>query len=342
MVNTKILGMPLAMLVIGLLVVGGVSAALLSYYVNIVGATDTEQSVVWWDGETASVDTKTYAFASNAVAGRTYDELFTIKNQASVPATVELETECLPTWTLDCEGISWMFSTIEQVYAFEDSIQIVDSYYMDVSVVEDGDWIKWTFEFPVETWEGDGQLPFGLIIATDGFGEGPAFQIHNNDGSNATYPYGTWLFSPWGPTIDDGWFGWHSGSNNTLVSDLGWVEASGAYYAQGEDGVLVVRIKKEELGNNFHWAAYPQTGGGWFSPYKNQQMPTPSSFTWSNPIVGADNYHSASFAESGEIVGPFTLAAGEVLSFNAHFEFDIALMPDTFNIETQVVPATME
>jgi hypothetical protein len=165
---------------------------------------------------------------------------------------------------------------------------------LEITVEEDDVWFTWTFDFPVENWQGDGQLPLALIIAKDGIGEGPAFQIHNNDGTDASYDWGTWLMSPWGPTIADGWNGWHSGSNNTLVGSIDWAEAGGEYYAQGEDGVLTIRIKKEELGSTFHWSAYPQTGAGWFSPYKNQQMPTPSGFTWSSPVVGSDNYHEAS------------------------------------------------
>ncbi|GAJ00572.1 unnamed protein product, partial [marine sediment metagenome] len=45
------------------------------------------------------------------------------------------------------------------------------------TVAEDGDWMVWTFDFPVEEFTGDGNLNVGLIIALDGEGQGPAFQI---------------------------------------------------------------------------------------------------------------------------------------------------------------------
>ena len=94
-------------------------------------------------------------------------------------------------------------------YSFSTTIDIEGSESDLILTVEDGDcWLTWTFDFPIEEWTGNGNLNVGLIIALDGDGNGPAYQIHNNDGTDSNYPWGTWLLSPWGPTINDGWNGW--------------------------------------------------------------------------------------------------------------------------------------
>lgn len=186
-------------------------------------------------------------------------------------------------------------------YSFTDAQDVNDGTVgqLVVSVAEDGDWMVWTFDFPVEQFTGDGNLNVALIIATDGEGNGPAYQIHNNDGTDATYPWGTWLMSPWGPTIGDGWFGWHSGDTNTPVTDvsLDWVEAIGQRNTPWDgldsgDGVMEIRIKKSELGESFHWAAYPTVGSGFWAPAYDVTMQIPVGFGWATPLVnmGVPNY----------------------------------------------------
>jgi hypothetical protein len=168
---------------------------------------------------------------------------------------------------------------------------------LEVTVEDDGTWIIWNFDFPVETFTGNGNLNVGLIIALDGEGQGPAFQIHNNDGTDPNYSWGTWLYSPWGPTIGDGWFGWHSGSDNNLVTSLSWVEATGnrnAPHGNGGNGVMEIKIKKSQLGESFHWAASPTVGSG-FSGVYDVTMQIPTAFGWSTPLVdmSVPNYEYA-------------------------------------------------
>ncbi len=158
-------------------------------------------------------------------------------------------------------------------------------YNLEVTVEDDGDWMVWTFDFPVEQFTGDGNLNLGLIIATDGEGNGPSYQIHNNDGADSGHGWGTWLYSPWGPTIGDGWNGWHSGDTNTPVTSLSWVEATGDRKGEGTDGILQVKILKSELGNNFHWAASPTVGSGFYAPVYDVTMQIPTAFGWATPIV---------------------------------------------------------
>ena len=151
------------------------------------------------------------------------------------------------------------------------------------------DWVTWNFDFPSD-WRSDTQIGLALIIAVDGEGEGPAFQIHNNDGTDANFDWGTWLYSPWGPEITDGWNGWHSGTNNTPVADLPWVEATGER-AVGDNlaGGFTISILNSYLPSDIHWAAHSKVtipGSGNFQAF------TPDDFGWRNAIVGATNYHS--------------------------------------------------
>ena len=219
-----------------------------------------------------------------------------------------------------------------------------------VDVAEDGDWMVWTFDFPVELFTGDGNLSVGLIIATDGEGSGPSFQIHSNDGSDANYPWGTWLMSPWGPAIDTpgSWQGWWSGSVNTPVSTLDWVEAIGQRNTPWEgivsgDGVMVIKIKKSELGESFHWAANPTVGTGFWPPAYDVTMQIPTGFDWGTPLVnmGVPNYVyayvPAPFVRSATITSPLT---GEEVSGMVSFDATLTDKDGNDNVQWAVRKGT--
>jgi predicted ribosomally synthesized peptide with SipW-like signal peptide len=208
----------------------------------------------------------------------------------------------------------------------------VTYYDLEVTVEDGNGWQTWTFDFPVESWTGDGQINAALIIALEGDGNGPAYQIHNNDGADSNYPWGTWLMSPWGPTIDDGWFGWHSGTDNTPVSELDWVQATGQRTGS-TDGILEIKIRKCSLSATTHWAAWPTVGSGWWEiaatympiPDADTIMGEAEDFSWSSPIVDTSipNYieadiHSGVSIEIDESDGWFLTYKGP----NVHPEND--------------------
>jgi len=173
--------------------------------------------------------------------------------------------------------------------------------------VNDGEGqVTWTIDFPMEPpydqSEGNGILAVGLVIALDGNGNGPAFQIHNNDGTTTDYPHGMWLYSPWGPTINDGWMGWHSGDTNTPVTDLDWVSCTGdRWHENNPDGLFTITIDKCELVGDIHWALNLAIGGG-FTTYAYEQMSCPAGnfdyFDWATPLVTMliPNYEAASIS----------------------------------------------
>lgn len=189
-------------------------------------------------------------------------------------------------------GFSWSGTTGEQTVNID---------------VEDGDGqVTWTIDFPGEApydepTEGNGQWAVGLIIAMNGDGNGPAYQIHNNDGTDPNYDWGTWLLSPWDTTIPGNWNGWVSSFINTPVSDLDWVSCTGDRYNENNpDGLFTITIDKCTLPENIHWALNLAIGSGFMGGYMTyEQMSYPDGnidpFDWGNPIVDESipNYEAA-------------------------------------------------
>jgi predicted ribosomally synthesized peptide with SipW-like signal peptide len=125
----------------------------------------------------------------------------------------------------------------------------------EITVEDLGGAIRWTIDIDETTADDDnGHYQYALVISNDGVN--PAFQIHGNDGVDGTYPWGTHLYSPWGPS-GTGYNGWHTGGatpNNTEVSTLGWVTATGDRpIASNPDGVFTIEIDKSELDSTFYW-----------------------------------------------------------------------------------------
>ena len=126
--------------------------------------------------------------------------------------------------------------------------------------------VKWTFDFPIDADPGNGNMGYALVISFDK--ATPKFQVHNNDGTDSNYPWGTHLYSEWGPA-GTGYNGWHTGDTNTPVSDIDWIEASGHRYHQGktddptpnEEGIFTVTIDLCKLPETIYWAAHFGAGG---------------------------------------------------------------------------------
>jgi len=155
--------------------------------------------------------------------------------------------------------------------------EIVGKYYpVDFTVTDDGPTVTWTFDMiGNKDLVGNGHWGYGLAISLDG--EKPAFQIHNNDGTDSTYPWGTHLYSPY----DDRW---KSSDMNTLVSELDWVACKGDRdIANNADGVFTVTIDKTELGLEFYWAIWFGVGG-FYNP-NNGYSSYPEGFMWQEDVT---------------------------------------------------------
>jgi hypothetical protein len=183
------------------------------------------------------------------------------------------------------------------------TFSIVGNHYpVDFTVTDDGPTVTWTFNYTgTKTLSGDGRWNYGLAISLDGVE--PAFQIHNNDGTDNSFEIGTHLYSPY-------LSGWVSGTTNTLVSDLAWVTCTGDAYmnpgtypwqggggpthvSEGNpDGIFTVTIDKAALGLQFHWAIWCTASGFW-SPNTGYSS-YPNGFIWGTDVKN-DHYELCSF-----------------------------------------------
>jgi len=321
-------------------VTGLASAALLDYYGRIRATVEVEQSIL--------VDNQNYLIITPdnipepAPGGENFYFKHTLTNQASIPVTVDFET----TYSPDGDGITTTYFELLG-YSLSETIGVQP---IDITV-EDGECsVTWTIDFPLEApydgvVEGNGSMVVGLIIALNGEGNGPAFQIHNNDGTDPSYAWGTWLVSPWGPTINDGWQGWHSGDTNTLVTELDWVEATGERYNENNpDGLFTITIPKTVLSDDFHWALNLAIGSGFMSTYLTYEqgaypvVAPNTAWDWSTPLVnmGTPNYI---YTQLMGAVTSMTIPSGTTVDFYIGYSFDVAIVPGTYEITTKVVPA---
>jgi len=178
-------------------------------------------------------------------------------------------------------------------YSFDETSVTYNAYKptgidVDITVEDLGCYLKWTFDFPTDGDSGNGNMGYGLVISLDGVH--PKFQVHNNDGTDSSYPWGTHLYSKWGPA-ETGYNGWHTSNRNTPVSDIGWIEATGTRYKDGkddgtgndptpnEDGIFTVIIDKNKLKEEIFWAAH--FGAGGFSDYGGLSQYPEEWVTWS-------------------------------------------------------------
>lgn len=134
-----------------------------------------------------------------------------------------------------------------------------------IDLVDDS--VVWTIDIDMEAASASlaDHIGYALVISLDHIES--AFQIHSNDGVDDTYAWGTHLYSEY---VD----GWHTGTTNTLVSNLDWVEATGDYLiVDNPDGIFTVTIDKAKLAPEFYWGVaifartcdtrYPAEWVGW-------------------------------------------------------------------------------
>lgn len=308
--NKKILGMPIILAGIVMILAVGSMAALLTYFTNITANTEVSQAVVFKDG-TAS---KVYGFDGGIYAGNGFSELFTLKNRAGVEAPVEIQTTGIE------PGIDVKYFT----FLGYESTQNTPT--KEVVVTDLGDKIEWVITYDgADAKYNNGHASAGLIIADD---SGVVYQIHNNDGSDASYAWGTWLYSPYSTSLSSScaWNGWHSGCVNVEVINLDWVTAVGERYkVDNPDYEFVITIDKSRLeGDSFRWVVYSAQDAAFTNP----------AFGWA--AVDTNNMHVANVGE--EITNPFVIFPSQEFDFVSIFKFDVALAPQTYNLETKVIP----
>jgi hypothetical protein len=308
--NKKILGMPLALFLVAILMISGATAALLSYYTNYKVTATVEQSVVFSD------DTTTKTKNIDVIGGDSDIMMLTLKNRANVDADVKVDTTCDALIT-DCVGVT---TNHYSIFGFEDTQGTTTSV---IEVTDLGDKVEFKITTNVKAIGHDG---FGLII---GDSSDVKYQIHNNDGSDASFAWGTPLISPYDTTLVSGceWNGWHSSCVNTEVSDLDWVTVTGdRYFANNPDGIFIITVDKTKLGfEDFKYVVYMTQDAEFSDP----------GFSWSTPSV--NDMHVANVGnEITNVV--LTIPSQGTMDFIVNTKFDVSIIADTFEIETKVIP----
>jgi len=146
---------------------------------------------------------------------------------------------------------------------------------VDITVEQVDCEIRWTFDFPIDSDLGNGNMGYGLVISFDGVN--PMFQVHNNDGTDSNYAWGTHLFSDWGPE-GTGYNGWHTGDRNTPVSEMDWISCTGERkHDDNTEGIFTVTINECMIPETIYWAVHFGAGGffdyGGLSKYPEAWVP---------------------------------------------------------------------
>jgi hypothetical protein len=156
---------------------------------------------------------------------------------------------------------AYSFTGTSVTYAFYKPLGID----VDITVGSTHCQLTWSFDFPIDADSGNGNMGYALVISYDKVN--PAFQVHNNDGTCAAFPWGTHLYSPWDPLLG-GWNGWHSSEAgwNTLVTATGWISCTGErQHNDNPNGIFTVTIDFSMLAPDcvIYWAVNFGAGGFW-------------------------------------------------------------------------------
>jgi len=319
--------MLIAVLAMALLV--GVVTAAIPWFGQINVTTTISQAVL--------VDGKSYADMpieemATVAGGESFCRAHYLTSRTSVPVTLQFETSSSP-------ASNEIHVTYLKPLGYEftgTSYEIVVGQYYPVGItVEDGECkVTWTFDMIAgKTLVGDGHWGYGLAISLDG--TNAAFQIHNNDGTDAKYAWGTHLYSEYTDTWHTGWNGIPPRTaNNIPVADLSWVTCTGDRdIGDNPDGIFTVTISKCMLGEDFHWAVWFGVGG-FYAP-NNGYSSYPEGFMWQGTV---DSYYV--LANLAEVLTlPLTLQPKERLDFYICYKFDPLIEAGTYNIYTTIKPA---
>jgi len=185
---------------------------------------------------------------SDIFAGETTRSIHELENRSSVEQKVKLTTSYSPKSIAD-----YITTTYWKVLNYGETIDVAGSMPATVTVKDEGDKVSWTIDINMEGAAiSNGHVAYALVISNDKVH--PTFQVHDNDGTDSNYPWGTHLYSEWGPA-GTGYNGWHTSDTNTPVSEIDWITASGRRDVnENPNGIFTVTINKDHLAPEFYWA----------------------------------------------------------------------------------------
>lgn len=302
------------MLVLGSLLTFVVTATILTYFGVVTGTANVNQSITI-DGNGYDVAT---TWESDLVAGKTLVHKHMLSNNAEKDIDVNIGTYGV------ASGVVTNNYEILGYYYEEDLDSVAPA---KITVIDLGESVAWHIDFDeTDPAFNNGHAQVALMIGQDGEIQ---YQIHSNDGTVSSYPFGTWLFSPYDTTLDSGcaWNGWHTSCYNIPVSDFNSIISIGERdIVDNPDAVYQITVDKGMLDSEeFEWMLY--LGG--------------NSGTFLNTAAGwSDNdtshYYTATIGE--KIVNPLNVRLKSDVDILVEHEFDAALAPGTYTLTTEVVP----
>jgi len=164
-----------------------------------------------------------------------------------------------------------IMSTVPAISAYESDIGVSETHYgtgapTDVVATMTDDSVVFNFDIDETSTGGQKALAYGhwdavvLVVSYDRVN--PAFQVHNNDGTDPSFAWGDWLYSEWGP-IGTGYHGWHTSDRNTPIDNVDGISASGERSTTANPtGEFSITVSKEILGSEFYFAIYVNVPSG--------------------------------------------------------------------------------
>ena len=311
--------MLIAVLSIALLV--GVVTAAIPWFGQIKVTTTVTQAIL--------LDGKGYADmpieeTATVAGGESFCRPHWLTSQTSVPVNVGFETTGLS------EGITVSYWKIAWYKTVKTTPDESGTIIATINVEDIGASVKWTIDMD-ETcgYFKNGHAAVGLVI---GIGDKIVFQVHDNDGTDFHYSWGTWLLSYWDNIHGTPWNGWHTGSPdywNIPITEVNGIEATGERDLVSNPTLgFTITINKGWLGcGEFKWAMALM--GDTSDTY------TPSTFSWAD--ANTNHFHTATVGT--EITAPFVLQPKEKLDFCIGYKFAELIGSGTYTIYSTVKPA---
>jgi hypothetical protein len=312
------------------------SAGLLSYYGMITGTATVSQSVVLDNKPCTTLEACVIKPEYNVVGGDTYiDGPHTLKNNATVPATVKFETHitgpcsalmneeacttagCI--WSTEnnvCleSGITTTYWTKSEQETWEvPAVTTDNNKYNDVHAIITKTDIGNAVEFKVKILDTSDHYGVGIAIATTDVK--PDFQVYFAEFGDKHWHYQTYA---------EGW----SGTDTTTLPE--GITATGSETGN-EFTITISKAKLGGIGHKYYYAiqfrtkllgTYPTGIDLWGLTYPD----------------GIKQY--ATQTVGTQLQGTLTLQPAQELSFWIVNSFAINLVPDTYTITTKVVPVT--
>jgi|GEM_PF-4750959 len=319
-----------------------VSAGVLKYFVTIHGTVRVEQAVVFSDGSTE----KTFSFDEGTIiAGSKHIDYVEVKNRAEVPATVKFKTSISgPGCPGDTCGITTSYWKVPDTSGIvidgvisdgeweeAETITVADNMGT-VKVIVTPNYLYVLFDIKDSTDARNGENPHGNdqisinINPTEGAEWGKPYDIIFQFGTDPT---------AWGGQSSGEIDGWETqwvinGEQEILPEDL---ELKTTYRGDGRKIVeCKIPLKTiEPILDTLKVGGAIDIGDGNSYVY-------PQELSWSNSNTFADVTIGEKISE-GE---PFTIDAGETLTFGITNEFAVALEPGTYTITTELQPVEGE